>query len=147
MSNVPFRNASLPVVLLLVVLLGGTLFSLGLLLYGLSPPPGEPVAGQQAHTAPSPTKQPTSVQANKPATQKPPPRFDPQIAIGYSFPPLTKVPFVATRKIGDKINPAELVIGVTVGKESRAYPINMLTGPDREIINDHLGGQPIAATW
>jgi hypothetical protein len=31
--------------------------------------------------------------------------------------------------------------------ESRADPINMLTGPQREIINDRLGGRAIAATW
>ena len=31
--------------------------------------------------------------------------------------------------------------------QARAYPINMLTGPSREIINDVLGGVPIAATW
>ena len=40
-----------------------------------------------------------------------------------------------------------LVLGVTVGEESRAYPINMLTGPSREILNDALGGRAIAATW
>lgn len=41
----------------------------------------------------------------------------------------------------------ELVLGVSLGGEARAYPINMLTNPTREIINDHLGGQAIAATW
>jgi hypothetical protein len=41
----------------------------------------------------------------------------------------------------------ELVLGVVVKGEARAYPINMLTGPRREIINDTLGGRPIAATW
>lgn len=41
----------------------------------------------------------------------------------------------------------ELVLGVVVAGEARAYPINMLTGPSREIINDELGGQAIAATW
>jgi hypothetical protein len=40
-----------------------------------------------------------------------------------------------------------LVLGVTIGKASRAYPINMLTNPTREIINDKLGGKNIAATW
>jgi hypothetical protein len=39
------------------------------------------------------------------------------------------------------------VLGVVVGKEARAYPINMLTNPTREIINDKLGGRAIAATW
>jgi len=39
------------------------------------------------------------------------------------------------------------VLAVTVGEQSRAYPINMLTGPEREILNDTLGGRAIAATW
>lgn len=41
----------------------------------------------------------------------------------------------------------ELVIGVEVNGEARAYPINQLTGPSREIINDELGSKAIAATW
>ena len=41
----------------------------------------------------------------------------------------------------------ELVLGVVVEGEARAYPINMLTNPTREIINDKLGGRAIAATW
>ncbi len=40
----------------------------------------------------------------------------------------------------------ELVIGVEVNGKARAYPINQLTGPQREIINDTLGGIAIAAT-
>jgi len=49
--------------------------------------------------------------------------------------------------VRDMLNPSELVLGVTVGDHSRAYPINMLTGPKREILNDTLGGKAIAATW
>ena len=30
---------------------------------------------------------------------------------------------------------------------ARAYPINMLTGPHREIINDKIGETAFAATW
>jgi len=41
----------------------------------------------------------------------------------------------------------ELVLGVVVHGAARAYPLNQLTGPSREIINDRLGGRPIAATW
>ena len=41
----------------------------------------------------------------------------------------------------------EMVIGVTVNGEHRAYPINVMTGPSREIFNDELGGRAIAATW
>ncbi len=62
-------------------------------------------------------------------------------------PAITDAPTNSAREAGAVLNPNELVIGVTIGKESRAYPINMLTGPSREIINDTLGGQGIAATW
>ncbi len=63
------------------------------------------------------------------------------------LPPLTEFPVKKVSEVGKDLNPAELVIGVTVGKESRAYPVNMLTGPRREILNDTLGGKSIAATW
>ena len=41
----------------------------------------------------------------------------------------------------------ELVVGVVIDGEARAYPINMLTMPQREIINDELAGREIAVTW
>lgn len=63
------------------------------------------------------------------------------------FAPITEAPVVAGHEIGDFVTDEELVLGVTVKGESRAYPINMLTGPQREIINDRLGGVAIAATW
>ncbi len=63
------------------------------------------------------------------------------------LPPLTEFPVKKVSDVGTDLNPSELVIGLTVGKESRAYPINMLTGPRREILNDTLGGKSIAATW
>ena len=39
----------------------------------------------------------------------------------------------------------DLVIGVSVGGESRAYPIRPLRF--REMVNDELGGTPILVTW
>ena len=39
----------------------------------------------------------------------------------------------------------EQVIGVSIGGEHRAYPIYMLSS--REIVNDVVGGVPIAVTW
>jgi hypothetical protein len=62
-------------------------------------------------------------------------------------PPITEFPIKSVGEAKDALNPSELVLGVTIGKESRAYPINMLTGPQREILNDMLGGKAIAATW
>ena len=58
---------------------------------------------------------------------------------------ITDPPIVSADQSGLSDN--ELVIGVEVKSESRAYPINQLTGPMREIINDDLAGTAIAATW
>ena len=63
------------------------------------------------------------------------------------FPAITNAPFLAGAQISDQVTENELVLGVEINGEARAYPINMLTGPDREIINDRLGGVAIAATW
>jgi hypothetical protein len=41
----------------------------------------------------------------------------------------------------------ELVLGVEIGLAARAYPLNMLSGPDHECLNDELGGEAIAVTW
>lgn len=80
------------------------------------------------------------------AAQDRDPDFQPRRVLG-SFPPITQFPVKTVREARDALNPSELVLGVMVGKESRAYPINMLTGPQREILNDALGGKAIVATW
>ncbi len=41
----------------------------------------------------------------------------------------------------------DLVIGVVVGGEARAYPVDLMWEPVNEVLNDTLGGQPITATW
>ena len=74
------------------------------------------------------------------------PDFRPRRAAAR-FPLITEFPVKPVREVADALNPIELVIGVTVGKEARAYPVNMLTGPQREILNDRLGGKAVAATW
>ena len=73
--------------------------------------------------------------------------FNPRTVIRRAFPAITKFPVISAEKAATKINDAELVLGVVDGKKARAYPINMLTGPRREILNDVLGGKAIAATW
>ena len=77
--------------------------------------------------------------------------FRPQVVV-RPFEPITDVPVATAEEVSDPnfhftIDDNELVLGVKVGDEARAYPINALTGPSREIINDTLGGVPIAATW
>ena len=61
--------------------------------------------------------------------------------------PIVGAPVLAAKDVADQVRDNELVLGVVVGGQPRAYPINMLTGPSREIINDTLGKLPIAATW
>lgn len=43
------------------------------------------------------------------------------------------------------LDSADLVIGVSIAGESRAYPIRPLRF--REMVNDRLGGAPILVTW
>ena len=64
-----------------------------------------------------------------------------------ALPPIESVPTIPGVEAGEKIQPDELVLGVEIGGQSRAYPINMLTGPNREIFNDELNETAIAATW
>jgi hypothetical protein len=63
------------------------------------------------------------------------------------FDDISSVPVKRAIDIADEVRDDELVLGVTLGGEARAYPINQLFSPQREVFNDMLGGQPIAATW
>jgi hypothetical protein len=74
--------------------------------------------------------------------------FRPRRVVPHPLPAITNAPFVSASEATAKlVQDEELVLGVVVQGRARAYPINMLTGPRREIINDELGGQAIAATW
>lgn len=43
------------------------------------------------------------------------------------------------------LDPAELVIGIQVGEEVKAYPLSAMA--PLEILNDEIGGVPVAVTW
>jgi len=74
--------------------------------------------------------------------------FNPRTVIKKPLPAITDAPVVDASKVTDEIvQDNELIIGVVHNGKARAYPVNQLTGPRREIINDHLGGGPLAATW
>lgn len=76
-----------------------------------------------------------------------PPEFQPRVVIPRAFPAIKNPPIVSRAEAEEQLKDDELVLGVVVGDKARAYPINMLTGPRREIINDTLGDTPLAATW
>ena len=74
--------------------------------------------------------------------------FAPRVVIPRAFPAIIEPEVVRWEKADGKlVEDTELVLGVHLDGEARAYPINTLTGPRREIINDVLGGRSIAATW
>ncbi len=55
---------------------------------------------------------------------------------------------VQSKSDGDTIlQPDELVLGVTIDGVSRAYPLNMMKGPSREVLNDRIGEKDIVVTW
>ena len=41
--------------------------------------------------------------------------------------------------------PDEMVVAVTIGRDSRAYPIRVLAA--HQVVNDTIGGRPVVVTW
>ena len=66
-------------------------------------------------------------------------QFIPRDAIKPVYEPL----FLPGQSSG--LDPQELVIGVAINGESKAYPAGTLTF--REMINDEVGGVPILVSW
>ncbi len=41
----------------------------------------------------------------------------------------------------------DIVLGIVIAGEPRAYPVNYMNGPTNEVVNDTLGGAHIAPSW
>lgn len=63
------------------------------------------------------------------------------------FRPIKNAPFIKASEVKNQVADNELVLAIEIEGQARAYPINMLCGPQREIINDNVGNRAIAATW
>jgi Protein of unknown function (DUF3179) len=63
------------------------------------------------------------------------------------FPPLVDVPIASAADASAEVLDDDHIVGVEIDGEARAYPISMLSRPDRHVLNDTLGGRPIAVTW
>ncbi|QDV35097.1 DUF3179 domain-containing (seleno)protein [Tautonia plasticadhaerens] len=61
--------------------------------------------------------------------------------------PMVDIPTADASRASDLIRREESVLGVEINGEARAYPIEMMRYLEREILNDTLGGVPIAVTW
>jgi hypothetical protein len=80
-----------------------------------------------------------------PATEE----FKPERRRGIPQTPITEIPTQSVRQACEVLDPNELVLGVTVAGQSRAYPLRqmLLDNPQRKVLNDTLGGRAIAATY
>ena len=82
-----------------------------------------------------------AVQPGLPAAYQPP-----QVV---SYEPALVEPDVrhADEVTADQLRPDELVLGVVIGNEARAYPLNQLASQKRGVINDYLDDVPIVVTY
>jgi hypothetical protein len=62
-----------------------------------------------------------------------------------AIPSIDQPRFYDAQEADQEYEDQELVIGVVVDGEARAYPIDLLSR--HEIVNDIIGGHPIAVTW
>lgn len=61
------------------------------------------------------------------------------------FPVLFDPPLATAEQGDEALEDDELVIGVTVGDEAKAYPVHVMGV--HELVNDVCGDVPIAAAW
>ena len=58
---------------------------------------------------------------------------------------ITRPRFLTPEQAQRWMSPSERVIGVEIDGEAKAYPINLLSR--HEIVDDVVGGKPVAVTW
>ena len=58
---------------------------------------------------------------------------------------ITRPRFITPEQAQRWMSPSERVIGVEIDGEAKAYPINLLSR--HEIVDDVVGGKPVAVTW
>ena len=61
------------------------------------------------------------------------------------IPALTDPQFVAARAAAKFLNGQSRVIGVVINGQARAYPVQILNY--HELVNDHVGGRALLASW
>ena len=95
---------------------------------------------------------PDTESAATPTGGEPRPGFSPEgrgglpagLGRGTRFVPLDNPEFVSA-DAATFLQPEDRVLGLTVGGESRAYPISMMTF--HHVANDELGGLPVLVTF
>ena len=62
-----------------------------------------------------------------------------------AIPAILDPEFVTVAEADSRMEPMEQVLGLSVNGEHRAYSVRMLSR--HEIVNDVVGGVPLAVTW
>ena len=111
----------------------------------VAPDPATTTATPDATTPATPTPPPTPS-----PTQTPAPDPDAGLEIVTLLPPdaipaIDDPAIVPAAAADEQLRANDLVIGVSIGGEHRAYGAAFLSG--HEIVNDMLGGRAIAVTW
>ena len=125
-------------------------------------PPAPPATATETPATADPTPAPTEVPATTPAatpTQPPAttaastteePGEESEFEIVTLLPPdaipaINNPRFITAEEADAQLRLTDLVIGVSIDGEHRAYGAAFLSG--HEIVNDTLGGRAIAVTW
>jgi len=61
------------------------------------------------------------------------------------IPAILNPQFLSPEYAAPQMKANERVIGLSIGGEHRAYPLNLLSR--HEVVNDTVGGVPVAVTW
>ena len=61
------------------------------------------------------------------------------------IPAILRPEFIEASEGQFQMGPSERVLGVSIDGDHRAYPLNLLSR--HEIVNDTVGGVPVAVTW
>ena len=62
-----------------------------------------------------------------------------------AIPAILEPRFLTDSQASDQMSPEEFVLGLSINDDSRAYPLRILSR--HEIVNDVVGGVPVAVTW
>ena len=109
-------------------------------------------------SVPSPTAAATAMASESTSKRESPPSDDGDFRtldaenleivtlLGFdAIPAILEPEFVDAARADEWLEDDDLVIGVSVNGDSRAYSVPMLSA--HEIVNDVVGGEPIAVTW
>lgn len=117
-----------------------------------APAPPEPATSTPAVTTATdaPAATPTAPVATSTPSPAPTEAPEPELEIITVLPPdaipaIDDPTIIPAAAADEQLRPNDLVIGVSVGGEHRAYGAAFLSA--HEIVNDMLGGRAIAVTW